>query len=193
MSPRRILASLVLAVVGAAVVGIAVVGGVVGFVLGGSGAAAGVAGAAGADPGGQPPIPASMLALYLDAASTCPGLPAAVLAAIGTIESGNGTSTAPGVRSGANAAGAEGPMQFLPATFAAYAYPAPPGGVDPPSPFDPVDAVYAAARLLCANGAAGGIDLAAAVYDYNHSAAYVAEVMALATELGVNLPPPASG
>ena len=77
-----------------------------------------------------------------------------MLAAIGTVESDNGTSTLPGVHSGANSAGAEGPMQFEPATFAEYDEPVPPGGADPPSPYDPMDAVYAAARDLCANGAA---------------------------------------
>jgi hypothetical protein len=40
-----------------------------------------------------------------------------VLAAIGTIESDNGQSDLPGVHSGANAAGVEGPMHFEPATF----------------------------------------------------------------------------
>jgi hypothetical protein len=82
-------------------------------------------------------IPSDMLALYQGAASTCPGLPWTVLAAIGTVESGNGTSNLPGVHSGANSAGAEGPMQFEPVTFAAYATPVPPGGVNPPSPYDP--------------------------------------------------------
>src|SRR5579871_2828061 len=53
-------------------------------------------------------VPPAMLALYRAAAATCPGLPWTVLAAIGTVESGNGTSTAAGVRSGANPAGAEG-------------------------------------------------------------------------------------
>jgi cell wall-associated NlpC family hydrolase len=125
-------------------------------------------------------IPAAMLALYQQAAETCPGLPWTVLAAIGTIESDNGQSTLPGVQSGANAAGAEGTMQFEPATFAAYDEPIPPGGAAPPSPYDPTDAVYAAARLLCANGAAGGADLSGAVYAYNHSASYVAQVLALA-------------
>ena len=121
-----------------------------------------------------------MLTLYQQAAATCPGLPWTILAAIGTIESDNGQSDLPGVHSGANAAGAEGPMQFEPATFAAYDRPIPPGGADPPSPYDPTDAVYAAARLLCADGAAGGADLSGAVYAYNHSASYVAEVLALA-------------
>ena len=115
-------------------------------------------------------IPPAMLALYQQAAATCPGLPWTILAAIGTVESDNGQSNLPGVHSGANAAGAEGPMQFEPATFAAYDEPVPPGGADPPSPYDPTDAVYAAARLLCANGGAGGADLSGAVYAYNHSA-----------------------
>jgi cell wall-associated NlpC family hydrolase len=121
-----------------------------------------------------------MLALYQQAAATCPGLPWTILAAIGTIESDNGQSTLPGVHSGANAAGAEGIMQFEPATFAAYDEPVPPGGATPPSPYDPTDAVYAAARLLCADGAAGGADLSGAVYAYNHSASYVAQVLSLA-------------
>jgi cell wall-associated NlpC family hydrolase len=125
-------------------------------------------------------IPPDYLILYQEAAATCPGLPWQLLAAIGTVESGNGTSTAPGVRAGANSAGAEGPMQFEPATFNEYARPVPPGGVNPPSPYDPVDAVYAAARDLCANGARNRADLPGAVYAYNHSDAYVQQVLALA-------------
>jgi cell wall-associated NlpC family hydrolase len=125
-------------------------------------------------------IPPAMLALYQEAATTCPGLPWTVLAAIGTVESGNGTSTLPGVDSGANAAGAMGPMQMLGSTFAEYDQPVPPGGADPPSPYDPTDAVYAAARDLCANGAANGANLSAAVYAYNHASWYVSEVLDLA-------------
>lgn len=121
-----------------------------------------------------------MLALYQEASATCPGLPWTVLAAIGTVESDNGQSNLPGVHSGANAAGAEGPMQFEPGTFAAYDQPVPPGGASPPSPYDTTDAVYAAARLLCANGASGGSDVAGAVFAYNHSTTYVAQVLALA-------------
>ena len=127
--------------------------------------------------------PAPLLGLYASAAAgTCPGLPWPVLAAVGTAESDNGRSDAPGVASGANWAGAEGPMQFEPATFAEYALPVPPGGARPASPYDAVDAVWAAARLLCANGAARG-DLPGAVFAYNHSAAYVAEVLHLAASI----------
>jgi cell wall-associated NlpC family hydrolase len=125
-----------------------------------------------------------MLALYQVAATTCPGLPWTVLAAIGTVESSNGTSDLPGVQSGANSAGAEGPMQFEPATFAAYDMPVPVGGAAPPSPYDATDAVYAAARMLCANGAANAANLSGAVYDYNHSASYVTEVLNLAATYG---------
>jgi len=120
------------------------------------------------------------LALYRQAAATCPGLVWNVLAAIGTIESGNGTSNQPGIHAGANAAGAEGPMQFEPATFAEFAEPVPLGGAEPANPYDPTDSVYAAARLLCANGARNGADLPGAVFAYNHAGWYVVEVLALA-------------
>src|SRR6516165_96886 len=59
-------------------------------------------------PGGA--IPASMLVVYQRAATACPGLSWTILAAIGSIESDNGQSGLPGVRSGQNPAGAEGPM-----------------------------------------------------------------------------------
>lgn len=125
-------------------------------------------------------IPPDYLALYQRAAQSCPGLPWTVLAAIGTTESDNGRSDAPGVHTGANQAGAEGPMQFLPATFARYALPVPPGGAAPPSPYDPADAVWAAARLLCANGARDANDLPGAIFAYNHARWYVRDVLTLA-------------
>ena len=130
-------------------------------------------------------IPPAMLALYQEAATTCPGLPWTVLAAIGTVESDNGQSTLPGVTAGLNAAGiAAGPMQFEVATFDHYAEPVPPGGVSPPDIYDPVDAVYAAARMLCANGGRDGADLPGAVLAYNHASWYVAEVLSLAKSYG---------
>lgn len=136
-------------------------------------------------------VPAAMAGVYQQASSACPGLPWPLLAAIGTVESGNGTSSLPGVRSGANFAGAEGPMQMEPTTFAAYARPVPAGGASPPSPYDPVDAAYAAARFLCANGAAGGADPAGAVFAYNHDRSYVATVLSLAAAYSAPAPAPA--
>ena len=170
---RGLVAALLAVGLGVAVVGTAILASATSLLgVGSGGPAASTAATAN--------IPAAMLALYQQAAATCPGLPWTIVAAIGTVESDNGQSSLPGVHSGANSAGAEGPMQFEPATFAAYDEPVPPGGATPPSPYDPTDAVYAAARLLCANGGAGGADLSGAVYDYNHSAAYVAQVLALA-------------
>jgi cell wall-associated NlpC family hydrolase len=123
-------------------------------------------------------IPPNYLIWYMDAAATCPGLPWPVLAGIGTVESGNGQSTLPGVHSGGNFAGAEGPMQFEPATFAGYA-----AGPDKPlSPYDPADAIYTAAAMLCAKGARGGTapGIQNAVFAYNHAQWYVSEVMSWA-------------
>jgi membrane-bound lytic murein transglycosylase B len=130
-----------------------------------------------------PAIPPTWLDWYQQAAATCPGLPWTVLAAIGTVESDNGQSTASGVHSGANFAGAEGPMQFEPSTFVSFGVVGP-GGADPPSPYDPVDAVYSAARLLCTDGGGNPSTVAQAVYAYNHSSDYVARVMSLASSYG---------
>jgi cell wall-associated NlpC family hydrolase len=130
-------------------------------------------------------IPPDMLAIYRQAAPECPGLPWTVLAAIGKVETDHAR-----IRTMVSAAGAVGPMQFLPATFAAYAYPVPPGGRKPPTPWDAVDAVHAAARLLCANGARGGHDLRHAVYAYNHSTAYVDKVLTIAAGYAADEPAP---
>jgi hypothetical protein len=111
--------------------------------------------------------------LYKAAALTCPGLPWSVLAAIGGIESDHGADTA------VSSAGAEGPMQFLPATFAEYAVDGDHDGVAKID--DPADAVYTAARMLCANGVGrGAAGLHNAVFAYNHAEWYVAAVLSLA-------------
>jgi cell wall-associated NlpC family hydrolase len=153
-----------------------------------SGAAGAGPGTGGIGPGAA--IPAGWLGLYQQAASTCPALAWSVLAAVGTVETDSGQSDAPGVWSGANPAGAEGPMQFEPATFAAYATVGP-GGARPPSPYDPVDAVYTAAALLCADGAGAAATLRTAIDDYNHSDPYVDTVLTLS--LAFDADPGASG
>ncbi len=123
-------------------------------------------------------IPAAYLALYRSAARSCPGLPWGVLAGIGKVETDHGRSRAPGVREGVNAFGCcAGPMQFNirngpPSTWDHYGR----GG----NVYDPADAIPAAARMLCANGARGGRDLRRAVYAYNHATWYVDQVLALA-------------
>jgi cell wall-associated NlpC family hydrolase len=140
--------------------------------------------------GGGPPstqaqrdIPAAYLPLYQAGADSCPGLPWSVLAAIGKVESDHGRSTAPGVTSGANFAGAAGPMQIgiggkAGNTFAGYAVDADGGGADV---YNPPDAVFTAANYLCRNGAARGADVAKAVFAYNHADWYVTKVLAIAS------------
>jgi Transglycosylase SLT domain len=121
--------------------------------------------------------PTSYLQLFkASAAMYCPGLSWTVLASIGQIESADGTNVGP------SSAGALGPMQFLPGTWAAW-------GIDgfgdtgKPDVMNPYDAVPSAARLLCADGAAaGGQALRNAIFDYNHAWWYVDEVLALAAE-----------
>lgn len=157
-------------------------------VLGGPAGASASSSASPAGATGLAAIPPAMLELYAEAAASCPGLAWQVLAAVGTVESDNGLSSAPGVHSGHNGAGAEGPMQFEPATFAGYDRPVPPGGADPPTPYDPADAVWAAARLLCASGAATPTTVGQALWDYNHSGAYVADVLRVAASYGYGSP-----
>ncbi|WP_261562801.1 C40 family peptidase [Frankia tisae] len=127
-------------------------------------------------------IPPDYLTLYMQAAPTCPGLSWTTLAAIGKIESDHGRSRMPGVISGTNSAGAAGPMQFLAPTFAeAIArHHLAPGGASPPSLYNPQDAVYAAAAYLCDNHVA--TDLPGALWAYNHSDAYVAQVVTQAEQ-----------
>ncbi|WP_319020072.1 NlpC/P60 family protein [Streptomyces sp. C8S0] len=128
-----------------------------------------------------------MLALYQRAAPECPGLSWTVLAAIGKVETDHARHPTM-----ISSAGAVGPMQFLPSTFKQYAHPVPPGGKNPPTPWDPVDAVHAAARLLCAHGARNGRDLRRAIWHYNHSNAYVDHVLTVAAKYAASAPEPAT-
>jgi cell wall-associated NlpC family hydrolase len=124
-------------------------------------------------------IPANYLAYYEQAATACAGLNWSILAAIGKIESDHGRSTLPGVAPGTeNAAGAGGPMQQLQPTWNAITsrHRIPPGGATPPSRYNPHDAIWAAAYLLCDDGVARG-DLRAAIFAYNHADWYVNQVL----------------
>ena len=112
--------------------------------------------------------------LYLAAAATCRGLSWSVLAAIGQVESNHGRNA------GVSSAGARGPMQFLPSTFASVGVDGDGDGLaDIDNPFD---AVYSAARYLCRAGIGAGTPQALhdAVFAYNHAEWYVQQVLALA-------------
>lgn len=126
-------------------------------------------------------IPTSYRVLYEEAAKTCPGLDQTVLAAVGKVETDHGRSDLPGVRSGANHAGAMGPMQFLQPTFDSVTAKHPvPGKKGTPSPYKRRDAIYTAAAYLCDSGARNNRDLRGAIYAYNHADWYVAKVLAQA-------------
>jgi hypothetical protein len=111
--------------------------------------------------------------LYIESARYCPGLAWQVLAAIGQVESGHGRNVGP------STAGALGPMQFMPATWAF-------SGVDGDGDgkadiMNPYDAVPAAALYLCRAGAANGTQgLYDAIFSYNHADWYVKMVLDLA-------------
>ncbi len=103
------------------------------------------------------PTPADeLLALYQEAEAAF-GIPWRYLAAINLVETGTGR-----IR-GTSSAGAQGPMQFMPATWAAYGAG---GDIN-----DPRDAIMGAARYLAANN--GAVDIDNALFRYNHSNRYV--------------------
>ena len=157
---------------------------VIGAALGGIGSDRAPATAWGGRSEALADIPPAFLALYVEAAGRF-GVPVGVLAAVGKVECDHGRHPACDTP---NAAGAVGPMQFLPSTFAAYASAS---GNPSPSILDPRDAVFAAAAKLAADGVA--TDPAAAIYAYNHSAAYVAQVVAWAVAYGWVAPPAVLG
>jgi hypothetical protein len=125
-------------------------------------------------------VPNSWIDLFQESASKyCQGLPWTVLAAIGEIESGDGANEGP------SSAGAQGPMQFLPSTWAIWGI----DGFGPsgaPNIMNPLDAVPSAARMLCASGGGSSATLAGAIFSYNHATWYVNEVLALASEYQKN-------
>ena len=110
------------------------------------------------------PPPADVLLGYYREAQRLTGVPWTYLAAIHLVETRMGRIRGP------STAGALGPMQFMPATWARYGAG---GDIN-----DPRDSVLAAARLLADHGAPG--DMAGALWHYNPSSRYVGAVTAYA-------------
>ena len=102
------------------------------------------------------------------------GIPWEVLASINKIESNFGQNMGP------SSAGAVGWMQFMPSTWLRWGLDADGDGIA--DPWNPVDAIYAAARYLAAAG--GRTDLYRGVFAYNHAHWYVREVLDLARVYG---------
>jgi hypothetical protein len=118
-------------------------------------------------------IPPFLLPIF-QAAGTAYGVPWQVLAAINEVETDYGRDLS------VSSAGAEGWMQFLPSSWESYGVDANGDGFK--DPYNPADAIFAAARYLRAAGAA--TDVRGAIFSYNHSQAYVESVMLRAKLLG---------
>ncbi|BDX31482.1 hypothetical protein TUM20985_20290 [Mycobacterium antarcticum] len=108
----------------------------------------------------QAPAPAEVLLSYYREAESTSGVGWNYLAAINLIETGFGRID------GVSTAGAQGPMQFMPTTFAAHGE----GG----DIHSPRDAIMAAGRYLAANGF--GTQREHAIYRYNNADEYVRAV-----------------
>jgi hypothetical protein len=113
------------------------------------------------------PPPMGQLRGYYAEAQSLTGVHWTYLAAINLVE------TRMGRIRGASPAGARGPMQFMPSTWAMYGAG---GDIN-----NPRDAILAAARLLRANGAPE--NMAAALYRYNPSEHYVRAITQYARTL----------
>ena len=118
-------------------------------------------------------IPPFLLPIY-QACGTEYGVPWEVLASINKIETGFGTNL------NISSAGAMGWMQFLPSSWDMYGLDA--NGDGREDPYNPVDAICAAAHYLKAAGA--GQDLYKAIFAYNHADWYVEEVLLYAHAYG---------
>jgi soluble lytic murein transglycosylase-like protein len=111
-------------------------------------------------------IPLFLLPIY-QAAAVQYGVPWQILAAINEIETDYGSDQS------VSTAGAVGWMQFMPATWLQYGVDALNAGYA--DPYNPVDAIFAAARYLRAAGAES--NLRGAILAYNHSEEYADSVL----------------
>ena len=118
-------------------------------------------------------IPPFLLPIY-QAAGMQYGIRWEILAGINEIETDYGRNL------NVSSAGALGWMQFMPATWKAYGVDANQDGVK--DPFNPVDAIFAAARYLKAAGA--DKDLRKGIFAYNHADWYVDSVLMRAQVIG---------
>jgi hypothetical protein len=111
-------------------------------------------------------VPLFLLPIY-QAAGIQYGIPWQILAAINEVETNYGNDLS------VSTAGAVGWMQFMPTTWLQYGVDA--LGAGYADPYNPVDAIFAAARYLHAAGASSSLH--SAILAYNHSEAYVSSVL----------------
>ena len=145
---------------------------------------------------GQPPagakaksIPSNFLSWYKKVGQQY-GVPWTLLAGIGTVESNNGQTTLPGVRSGQNGFGAAGPMQIgiegasgntwggtpiHPASQVVAGVATDEDGDGVANVYDPADAIAGAAKYLLEFNVQA--NPSAAIFAYNHLQSYVQSVL----------------
>jgi hypothetical protein len=126
-------------------------------------------------------IPPALISIY-QAAGIQYDVPWQILAAINNIETDYGRNLS------VSSAGAEGWMQFLPSTWRQYGLDVTNSGTA--DPYNPVDAIFAAARYLNAAGASS--NLPKAIFAYNHANWYVQSVL-LRAKLIEGIPEPLIG
>jgi len=137
----------------------------------------------------QNSIPSDYLTLFREMGHRY-GVPWVILAGIGEVESNDGRSNLPGVRSGANAFGAAGPMQIGIRGAAGNQWGGSPthsareivSGVATDgnddgvaSVYQPADAIAGAAKYLLEHGVLDNVD--GAIFAYNHLESYVQLVL----------------
>jgi hypothetical protein len=118
-------------------------------------------------------IPPFLLPIY-QAAGIEYDVPWQILAGINEIETDYGRNLS------VSTAGAVGWMQFLPSTWKRYGHDETGSGYA--DPYNPVDAIFAAARYLHAAGASK--NLGGAIFAYNHASWYVESVLLRAKLIG---------
>jgi hypothetical protein len=118
-------------------------------------------------------IPPFLIPIY-QAAGIEYQVPWQILAAINEIETDYGRNLS------VSSAGAVGWMQFLPSTWKQWGVDATGDGVA--DPYNPVDAIFTAARYLQAAGASS--NLARAIFAYNHANWYVQSILLRAKLIG---------
>src|ERR1017187_4512242 len=184
--------AVVLVVLGLITAPMLIVGGSSLFSESASGCAAAQAGGAGqpaVSTAAHGSIPANYLAAFKQFGAQY-GVPWAVLAGIGEVESNDGRSNLPGVHSGSNAFGAAGPMQIgiggaagntwggapvHPASEQVSGVAADGNGDGIASVYEPADAIAGAAKYLLEHGVLDNV--AGAIFAYNHLEIYVQAVL----------------
>lgn len=115
------------------------------------------------------PIPAEVQALY-QAAAAAYQVPWPLLAGVGMEETNHGRTNH------TSTAGAQGLMQFMPATFAAYGVDGNHDGTTDIT--NDADSIHSAAHYLAASGATeGNLGVRRALFAYNHATWYVNDVL----------------